>query len=524
MTKKSLVFVSALAAVCASAAAFAVPLERRSLASSDSALVEADWWAGAAKTLSRATAGDAVMIDARLGHSALAPGGSGETLLFAQITGGEAARAVEAPPMHLALVVDRSGSMRGAKIENAMNAAIGAVERMRDGDFVTVVAFDTTSQVVVSPTRVSEATRGSISAAIRSIHVHGDTCISCGLESAMGELARAPIAPDEVTRVLLLSDGQANFGVRDVDGLRAIARRLRDRGVTVSTIGVDVDFDEKVMAAIASEGNGKHHFAANAAALPAIFSEEFDSVLAAVGRDTELRVELGAGVEVVEVFDRPFRREGNQLIVPFGTVSKGQEKTVLARLRVPTTTDGPREVAKLTMAYRDVIEKKDKRCDLALALRVTSDGSASKELDPFVAARLERSLTAKTLTEVNRLFERGEVEEASRTLTQRQSALRESEKQVMAAATARPDTRPRRAVRTLDRDFAEQRAALDSADPFAAAKSAGGGAGAGFGRGGPAATGHLPGTFAAPPAAAPGDVAARARVRSNQAAASDMAF
>jgi von Willebrand factor type A domain len=70
-----------------------------------------------------------------------------------------------------------------------MNAAVHALERMRDGDSMTVVSFDTSAQVVVPPTRISGGNRSSIEAAIRSIRLGGDTCISCGLEEGMQQLA-----------------------------------------------------------------------------------------------------------------------------------------------------------------------------------------------------------------------------------------------------------------------------------------------------------------------------------------------
>ena len=121
--------------------------------------------------------------------------------------------------------------------------------------------------------------------------------------------------------MILLSDGATNAGVRDMSGIRAMSNRMHGRGVTISTIGVDVDFDEKIMAAIANEANGKHYFVANASGLPAVFSQEFDDLLASIAKDAEVEIELAPGVEIDEVFDRTFRREGNKLIVPFGTFS-----------------------------------------------------------------------------------------------------------------------------------------------------------------------------------------------------------
>ena len=183
-----------------------------------------------------------------------------------------------------------------------------------------------------------------------------DECMSCGLESAMAELDGARVSADEVDRAILLSDGAANRGVKDVSGLRRIAGRMRDRGCAVTTIGLDEDFVEKVMAAIATESNGHHYFVADAADLTRVFDRELDALLATVARDAELVIEPARGVEVAEGFDRAFRREGKLVVVPLGAFGTKQEKTALLRLHVPADNAGvPRGGAGLRLARLDLV-------------------------------------------------------------------------------------------------------------------------------------------------------------------------
>jgi Ca-activated chloride channel family protein len=475
----------------------------------------------------RVTAGDTLAIDARLGHASIAKNGRGETFLLAQVAASDdkAGGAAAVSPMNLAIVIDRSGSMKGDRIANAMTAAVGAIERLRDGDSVTVVAFDSSAQVVIPPTRVSSATRGSMEAAVRNIRLGGDTCISCGMQEAMAQLANTSLSGDRVNRMILLSDGATNSGIKDVPGLRAMANRMTGKGVTISTIGVDVDFDEKVMAALAAEGNGRHYFVANPSGLPAVFSQEFDDILSSVAKEAELSIELAPGVEVAEVFDRSFRREGSKIIVPFGTFSAKQEKTVLMKLRVPADRDGAQPVADVKLAYRDLVKKSDGSCGGNLSLAIRSDGTEQRELDPFVAARVERSRTAQTLTEVNKLFESGRTDEARAKLATRRVELKKTENESLALANNRPATSaPRRAAKSLDRDFEEQLGAVAAADknfapPPPAARPVG-------------TTGRGGGSFASGPAVASAPAASvspssregKASVRLNQQSASEFGF
>jgi Ca-activated chloride channel family protein len=444
-----------------------------------------------------------LVLDARLGHSAVARDsstGEGQTFVLATVTGEDATPAspVAPVPVHLAIVVDRSGSMAGAKRNNAVVAALGVVERMRDGDRVTLVGFDTTASVLAPPTRLDPSSRATVTAAIRSLRAGGETCISCALDTAIQVLDGSPGPRDEVRRILLISDGEATAGVRDIGGLRVRATQAREHGYTVSTIGVDVAFDEQVMAAIAQESNGRHWFVPDASALPAVFAEELGTLESAVAAEAVLTIEPAAGCTLEDVLDRPFRWEAGRVVVPLGTFDAKQEKTVLARVRVPADADGVETVVKLSLTYRNALAREDASTDGALALEVRSDGSAPRELDPFVAARLQRSRTAQTLTTANDLFRRGRIDEARQELARRQSELASAEAPALAAAKALP-AKNRGVARPLASDFRQQASALSEAESgFAAAPSAGG--------------------F---PTSTP---AAKSALRRNQANATDLAF
>jgi hypothetical protein len=154
---------------------------------------------------------------------------------------------------------------------------------------------------------------------------------------------------------------------------------------------------------------------------------------------------------------------------------------------------------------------------------VRSDGTEQRDLDPFVAARVERSRTASTLTEANRLFESGRVGEARAKLATRAVELKKTENESLAVAAARPTTAPRRAAKSLDRDFEEQLGAVAQADrnfapPPPAARP---GRVDAFGGAGQASQP----TAAAPAATvSPTSREGKASVRVNQQSASDFGF
>jgi Ca-activated chloride channel homolog len=444
--------------------------------------------------------GTTLLLDGRLGHASVerdSRGGSTSTFLLATVTGvkGGAGETSRPPPVHLALAVDRSGSMAGPKMANAVAAAVGAVDRMHEGDRVTVVAFDDTARLIVPPTTVDPATRPSIESAIRGMRAGGDTCISCALDRATEALDSSPGPRDEVRRILLISDGEATTGIRDAVGLRTVAARARDRGFSVSTIGVDLAFDEKVMAAIAQESNGRHWFVPDASALGQVFDQELGSLETAIATNAELTIEPAPGVVVDDVLDRSFRREGARIVVPLGAFDPQEEKTVLLAVRLPAGTTGTESVAKLSVDYRDVLAAREGESTGSLEVDVRDDGTAQKDLDPFVAARVERSRTAKSLLKANELFSRGHASAARAELDKRAQELASAAPTTISRAAALPPA----PVRPIGDDFDAQRSALAHAQAGIAAAPA-------------------------PAAGGPAAPAAKSALKKNQASATDLAF
>ncbi|WP_437301376.1 vWA domain-containing protein [Sorangium sp. So ce426] len=460
---------------------------------------------------SRFTTGSRLMLEGRVGHARL-PRSAQETFLMFEVR-GDGAPARSQAQANLSLVIDRSGSMKGTRLTNAVQAATTAVSRMNDGDVVSVVTFDTRTSVVVPPTTVGPDTRGRILASVRGISLGGDTCISCGIEEGLSLLGQTSAG---VSRMLVLSDGDANHGVRDVPGFRAMAQRARDRGVAITTIGVDVDYNEKILSAIALDSNGRHYFVENDAALARIFEAEAEQLTASVASGAELAIDLAPGVELDRVFDRSFRRAGDQVIVPLGAFAAGEVKTVLLKVRLGGL-GGPGDdapVADVGLTYRDLVARTDARCVGKLGVAIADRDADASELDALVAGRVQRSETAAALKQANFLFEQGRLDEARSKLDAQQASLKK-------AADKAKRSAPANRAKDVASDFEGQLAALeragtDFATPPAFATP-------------PPATAAGPGGFAQAPAAAPPRPApaqsrqGKSAVRRNEAEAFDLA-
>jgi Ca-activated chloride channel family protein len=404
--------------------------------------------------LARFVAGTTLTVEGRAGNARLARDAGGETYLMLEVHGAKDLAAKAAAPVNLAIVIDRSGSMKGTRIRNAVAAATTAVDRLNEGDVVSVVTFDTQTQVVVPPTPISAFARDRVKEAIRGIGLGGDTCISCGLEEGMAELAQTV---GKVNRMILLSDGDANHGVRDVPGFRNIAQRAQAKGVSVTTIGVDVDYNEKIMAAIAQDSNGRHYFVADDTGLSRVFEEEAQSLTRTIASGAEIAIDLAPGVELERVLDRSFRRAGGRIVVPLGTFEGLEVKSVLMKVRLGKAPVGPAELASVELTYHDLVQGTDGRCAGKLGVEVVPTAAEATDLDAVVSGRVQRSETAAVLKDANSLFEQGRGDEARRRLQTREDSLHAA---LQKADHAAPPARKK----DVERDFDNQLAAVDGAN------------------------------------------------------------
>ena len=403
--------------------------------------------------LSTFSAGSTLRVDGRVGHPRLVKGAAGETFVLLEVRSEGGARAATPAPSHLTLVIDRSGSMRGERLRNAVNGAAAAVDHLGDGDTVSVVAFDDRSSIVVPATDISAESRERVKAEIRKITLGGDTCISCGIEDGLAELLRSS---GKVDRMIVLSDGDATAGVRDLAGFRTLSTRAREGGISVTTIGAGVTYNQKILGGIALESGGGHYFIENTASLERVFQTEADKLRATVATNTEVSIELGEGVQLDRVFDRTFEKRGNRVVVSLGGFTQGDVKTVLLKVRVPSRKEGAAPVAGVSLAYRDLVKGEDGRCDGELAVVVTGDPKGGSELDGVVSGRLQRSETAAALLDANDLWAQGKVEEAQRRLAGQQQALASAE-------TAARRASPKKRSVDVENDFKGQAGSLSGA-------------------------------------------------------------
>ncbi len=235
-------------------------------------------------------------------------------------------------PANVAIVLDKSGSMRGEKIQYAREAAIMAIQRLDERDVVSVVSYDSRVQVVVPATQVRD--QRAIYNAIRDVRADGNTALFAGVSKGANEL-RKFLSRNKVNRVILLSDGLANVGPQSASELGELGASLAKEGISVTTIGLGVGYNEDLMTRLAGFSDGNHAFVENAEDLASVFQYEFGDVLSVVAQGVNIEINCRNGVKPVRLLGRESEIIGNRVTTRLNQLYSEQEKFVILEVEVP---------------------------------------------------------------------------------------------------------------------------------------------------------------------------------------------
>ena len=261
------------------------------------------------------------------------------------------------PPVNLAFVLDRSGSMSGAKIATAREAVEEAINRLAPDDRFSVVVYDDQIDVVAESAFATGDARRRAVDALRRIDARNSTNLGEGWLRGCEQVSRH-LAERGVNRTLLLTDGLANVGMTDHAELQAHAAELRRRGVSTTTFGVGADFDERLLQAMADAGGGHFYFIESAAQIRDHMTSEVGESLDIVARDVKIRIQVteGVTVEPLSPYATEVRRGPGTIqetLLSLGDLVSEQRVTLVVRLNFPYDTPGRTVPVSIGLEDRD---------------------------------------------------------------------------------------------------------------------------------------------------------------------------
>jgi Ca-activated chloride channel homolog len=311
------------------------------------------------------------------------------------------------PPVNLALVIDRSGSMEDSgKLTFAQKAAKDIVDGLAPTDLLAIVEYDDHITVLRPSSPLTDP--AVVKRLIDKLTPRGSTNLYGGVERGVAEVQKA-VSRQAVSRVLLLSDGLANQGVTQP---REIARRVaqaRGHGVHLSAIGLGLEYNEDLMQTIAEAGGGKYYYVEHPTQLARVFAEEMSLILAAVAKDVEMSFEREALASKAEVFGYATQASGNTLSITQSDFHSAEKRLLVMRVDLPALSEGTHRLGTVRMTYNDVLTGKREVVSRELVVTATANAAeVASRRDKRVAAEVTLVEAEQRYAESVRQYERGD--------------------------------------------------------------------------------------------------------------------
>lgn len=322
-------------------------------------------------------------------------------------------------PLNLSLVLDKSGSMQGKKIENLRQAARLVVDRLGPEDVISIVAFSDRKYLIAESQPVTD--KEALKKQIDRIRDGGGTAISGGMGQGLVELEKA-LSPDRVSRMLLLTDGQT-FGDEEV--CKKLGKKAGDKGIVVSALGLGDDWNEDLLDEIAEASGGSGDLIDSPDRIIEYFERAVQSMQDTVVQNAQMILRLAGGVTPRQVWQvlpmianlgyKPLSDRDVQ--VSLGELQKGQPRSLLVELLINPRPAGSYRIAQAEVSY-DVpgLKLVGEKVKADILLDFTADPTKTRQYDAEVMNIVEKVTAFKLQTRALEEARMGNVAGASQKL------------------------------------------------------------------------------------------------------------
>jgi Ca-activated chloride channel family protein len=332
-------------------------------------------------------------------------------------------------PISMAVVLDTSGSMSGEKIEEAKRSVLRLVGDMRDDDEIALVRYDDRSELIQPLAKVGSV-RSSLAMRVRAIEAGGGTNIPGGLSHGLRAIDEA--AKGRVRRIVLVSDGLDNTRAQ----AEALARSSFSSGISVSSLGIGLDFDESYMGSLARNGHGNFAFVKDGASLASFLKRELEETSTTTIENAQARIKLPTGVRFVSAHGADARMDGDELVLSMGSLFAGDERRVIVELSASTTTNLGNYDFGAKASWTNVGETYARNIDVPrLSILATNDANeVDVGRDGAVLASATSVLASERQIQAAQAYAVGDVSRAAALADQNQAALADALANAPAAA------------------------------------------------------------------------------------------
>ena len=311
------------------------------------------------------------------------------------------------PTLNISLVIDRSSSMKGRKIELARQSAYYAIQQLLPQDWISVIAFDRTVRTLVNSTLAVD--KEHILEQIQQIQPGYGTALHSGWQAGIVQVVKHN-NPQRMNRVILLSDGLISMGERNPHAIASEVGSLAEQGISTTTIGLGNYYDEQLLVAMATQGKGYYYYVESPEQLPQVFESELQDLMLTIGHNVTLGIEPQSGVELEDVLSDLNVDKRGRFHLP--NLVAGNPIEVVVRLKVPPMKER-KDLCYFRLTWQNIQKKEPQTLLKSLNLPIVNSGQLEEFLPQLqVQQRVALTMAARAKKKAIRLLDQGKYEAA----------------------------------------------------------------------------------------------------------------
>eukprot|EP01117_Protostelium_nocturnum_P006793 TRINITY_DN243_c0_g1_i1.p1 TRINITY_DN243_c0_g1~~TRINITY_DN243_c0_g1_i1.p1 ORF type:complete len:517 (-),score=175.86 TRINITY_DN243_c0_g1_i1:60-1460(-) len=319
-------------------------------------------------------------------------------------------------PVALSAVIDVSGSMSGDKIELVRKATIFVSKELNEHDSMSVIAYNESVSVPFPLSKMNKENQEKLERVVNGMRAGGGTNIAIGLQGGIQQLnsQKESRGQDTVVSTLLFTDGQANSGPRDAEGILKYGGGAG--GSTVNTFGFGSDHDANMLNELARKGEGAYFYIKGTSDIGPSFANCLGGLTSVFAQKIKIRAEGLNGVTISESFTKYNESKdanGKWNELEMQDIQSEEQKDIIFKIKVPTTPNPTEDfqAVKFTLTYFNVLSKQTEDRTVTLSIKrseIPDPQTRPVELD----IEYNRVAVAKALDEASYKADRGNLTEA----------------------------------------------------------------------------------------------------------------
>ena len=320
--------------------------------------------------------------------------------------------------------------MAGDKIRYAKQAANYVIDQLTPQDYVSIVIYDHEVNVIQTATPVRN--KNLIKAKIDAITDRGNTNLMGGALEGYQQVQQFYNASN-INRVLLLSDGLANQGITNPTQIRSmIQSKTRNEGISISTFGVGLDYNEDLMTTMAEHGAGNYYFIGKPGDIPGIFARELNALNESIAMGASLKITLPESVNVEQVYGQSYEQHGRTLNVHMQNLFAKETKGILIRYSIQSGVEGDLSFSSV-LNYHDADDEQSGQIINTNRCTFTSNDQVYQHsYNDWVSSQVALYESNEQLDQAMKAVDRGQYEEARELVKKNEDYIRSRPKTVKA--------------------------------------------------------------------------------------------